>query len=501
MSNGFDNSVCGQYQFSLFSSRHGCWDYLFLLRGKPLRTLGITYSACTSCRQLIPAKIVSIDGDVYFDKFCPEHGSSRTLVRRDTRNYLETLRYVKPAWIPEVFSGGSGGGCPGDCGFCQLHEQHLCMPIVEITSRCDLACPACLVDAGEPRDMSLKEFTRLLDRLIATERQIDILNLSGGEPLMHPRLLALLDEALTRPEIVRVSISTNGLALLERSDYLLELSKRSVVVSLQFDGFGAKAYEILRGRSLLSEKLRILDLLREANITTSLTMTVAGGLNDDQFPEVLQYFFAQPHIASLMIQPLAFVGRGERLRGIVTRSTIPDIIKKLSESGLPQVLAEDFSPLPCSHPLCFTLAFYLMLDGGGMASLNRLIDAARWLDALANRTVFGLDQEEHEQMKDMIYELWSGPVGAAPDSEAILPTLRRILDELARRRFDPREAFSITERRVKSIFLHAFQDAETFDLARARRCCNAYPQSDGRLLPACMRNVLGCASSGVKKPA
>ena len=42
----------------------------------------------------------------------------------------------------------------------------------------------------------------------------------------------------------------------------------------------------------------------------------------------------------------------------------------------------------------------------------------------------------------------------------------------------------------KSIFIHAFQDAETFDLARARRCCNAYPQPDGSLMPACVYNVL-----------
>jgi hypothetical protein len=118
------------------------------------------------------------------------------------------------------------------------------------------------------------------------------------------------------------------------------------------------------------------------------------------------------------------------------------------------------------------------------------VDAGQWLDALANRTVFGLDLEEHQRMKDMIYELWSGPFGMAPISEAIMRTLRSILNEMAMRRFDPRQVFSVTERRVKSIFVHAFQDAETFDLARARRCCNAYPQPDGTLLPACVRNVL-----------
>jgi 7,8-dihydro-6-hydroxymethylpterin dimethyltransferase len=337
----------------------------------------------------------------------------------------------------------------------------------------------------------MAEFTHLLDALIAAERQIDILNISGGEPLMHPELLSLIDAALSHPEIVRVSISTNGLALLEQPELVEQLRERNVVVSLQFDGFNQLAYNVLRGRDLLEQKLEILDLLRESEICTSLTMTVAGGANDDQFPEVMAYYFAQPHIVSLMLQPLAYAGRGNSLSGKIQRLTIPDIVKLLASAGIPQVRAEDFLPLPCSHPLCFSLAFYLMLEGGDMIALGKLLDASKWLDMLANRTVFGLDADEQQRIKDLIYDLWSGPVGAAPDSAAVMQTLRNILDEMAAKQFNPRRAFSITERRIKSIFIHAFQDADTFDLARVRRCCNAYPQPDGRLAPACVHNVLG----------
>jgi len=43
---------------------------------------------------------------------------------------------------------------------------------------------------------------------------------------------------------------------------------------------------------------------------------------------------------------------------------------------------------------------------------------------------------------------------------------------------------------VKSIFIHQFMDRDTFDLARARKCCQVYPQLDGRLIPVCVRNCL-----------
>ena len=460
-----------------------------------MKTLGVTQSTCSTCRRIIPTKIVAEDDDVYFHKFCPEHGASRHLVRTDVEDYLRTQRYVKPAWTPEKYAGDSSAPCPTGCGFCDRHEQHLCMPIIEITSRCDLACPVCLVDAGDDWDMTLSEYSHLLDVLIDAEKQVDVLNLSGGEPLIHPQLLDILDEALLRKEIVRVSISTNGLALLEKPELLDQLKQRNVVVSLQFDGFDDKAYKILRGRELLAEKLSILEKLGEWDISTSLTVTAAGGVNDDQFGRILEYFFAQPNVVSMMIQPIAFAGRGAELTGKAGRLSIPDITRLIGSAGASGVSASDFAPLPCSHPLCFALAYYLVCDDGSTVSLNQLLGASWVMDTLANRAVFGLDEGEHDRVKDMIYELWSGPAGAAPDSETVMKTLRSILDELAGVRFDPRQAFTVTERRIKSIFVHAFQDAETFDLDRVRRCCNAYPQPDGRMMPVCVYNVLRRNSS------
>jgi uncharacterized radical SAM superfamily Fe-S cluster-containing enzyme len=344
--------------------------------------------------------------------------------------------------------------------------------------------------------MTVEEFRNLIDKLIRAENQIDILNISGGEPLIHPRLLEIVDEALSRPEIVRVSISTNGLALLAHPSFVYELQRRNVVISLQFDGFDNKAYEVLRGRKLLKQKLDILELLAESRVSTSLTVTAASQINTDQFPQIVDYLFSHPHIISIMIQPLSFTGRGSTASGQIDRLTIPDVVKLLGEMGDARVNASDFAPLPCSHPLCFYLAYYLILNNGNIVSLNQLVDASRMMDSLANRTVFGLDSHEQENLKDLIYEMWSGPAGTAPDSEAVMKTLRSILDEITSSSFDPRRAFTIAEKHIKSIFVHAFQDAETFDISRVRRCCQAYPQPDGKLIPACVHNVLGRNNSG-----
>lgn len=460
---------------------------------KTLQTLGITQSVCETCHRIVPAKICTDGSVVYFQKFCPDHGNYNSLIQNDLENYLQTQRYVRPAWVPREFAGESDRPCPQGCGFCSRHEQHLCMPIVEITSRCNLDCPICIVDAGGQWNMTVEQFSKLIDNLILTESQIDVLNISGGEPLIHPHLLEIIDNALSRPEIIRVSISTNGLALLTQSTLVQEFKERNVVVSLQFDGFDDKAYEVLRGRKLLKQKLATLDMLAEAEISTSLTVTAANQINTDQFPKIVNYFFSNRHVISMMIQPLSFAGRGVNLSNNIKRLTIPDITKLLGQMGDNRIKSLDFAPLPCSHPSCFYLAYYLMLDEGNMVSLNQLVDASKMMDLLANKTVFGLDSQEQDNLKDMIYEIWSGPAGTAPDSEVVMATLRRILDQISASCscFDPRKAFTIAERNIKSIFIHAFQDAVTFDISRVRRCCQAYPQIDGKLIPVCVRNVFG----------
>jgi hypothetical protein len=460
-----------------------------------MKSLGITHSICPRCGRLVPAR-VEVDAEVdavYHRTFCPScQEGQRSLIRRDVNDYLQSHRYVRPAWQSRSFSGDKSVACPEGCGFCSRHEQHLCMPIIEITTRCNLACPICIADASGQEDMSLETFNTILDRLIQAEGQIDVLNLSGGEPLEHPRVMGILDAANGRKEIVRVSVSTNGLALLDNAELAEQLAERNVVLSLQMDGYDDDAYRILRGRPLAKPKEQILELLQQADISTSLTMTLAAGVNESQLPRVVRTLFERDHIISLMVQPLAFAGRGANLAGQLDRLSIPDVVKLLASShrGLE---AQDFLPLPCSHPLCFSLAFYLRLQDGGTVSLGRLLDTPSYLDSIANRGLFGLDAQEFDRLRDMVYELWSGPAGTAPDTRSVLTTLTGILRDLSGQCdcFDPRKAFAAAERHINSIFIHAFQDAATFDLARVRRCCNAYPQADGSLIPACVHNVMG----------
>jgi uncharacterized radical SAM superfamily Fe-S cluster-containing enzyme len=95
-----------------------------------------------------------------------------------------------------------------------------------------------------------------------------------------------------------------------------------------------------------------------------------------------------------------------------------------------------------------------------------------------------------------VYELWSGPAALTPDSQKALTAVRRLLAAATAGGYSPRHALTVAERAVKSIFIHQFMDPETFDLARARKCCQVYPQRDGRMLPVCVRNCYGSPGPG-----
>ena len=42
-----------------------------------MRTLGMTQSVCPTCRAIVPAKVVTDAQDIYFKKFCAEHGEAQ----------------------------------------------------------------------------------------------------------------------------------------------------------------------------------------------------------------------------------------------------------------------------------------------------------------------------------------------------------------------------------------------------------------------------------------
>ncbi len=217
----------------------------------------LTRSLCPECRQVVDAQVLIRDRAVYLRKYCPEHGWHEALVSSDADWYLNSLKFNKPGSIPCDFTMKVKEGCPHDCGLCPEHQQHTCIGVIEITGRCNLNCPTCFADAGQGCDLSLPQVEAILNRLMVTEREPEIVQISGGEPTIHPQILDILEAAKLR-NIRHIMLNTNGIRLAQDPDFVHRLAYYEPTIYLQFDGLTAHTYDTLRGCDLLAMKKKAL---------------------------------------------------------------------------------------------------------------------------------------------------------------------------------------------------------------------------------------------------
>ena len=198
----------------------------------------------------VEAKVIIEDDRVYLHKWCPEHRFSRVLISTDADYYKLCRQTLKPGQMPVKFNTPIKYGCPYDCGLCPDHMQHSCLSIVEINEACNLACPICYAESGPHRSThrTLDEVRRMLDAVVANEGEPDVVQISGGEPTLHPELFAILDEAYARP-IRHVMLNTNGVRIARDPTFAAEIARRfpRLEIYLQFDSLEAAPLRALRG--------------------------------------------------------------------------------------------------------------------------------------------------------------------------------------------------------------------------------------------------------------
>ncbi|MCP5106008.1 MAG: radical SAM protein [bacterium] len=394
------------------------------------------------------------------------------------------MHYVKPGQEPLKRNVSTFTGCPESCGLCPQHQQHTCLPVIEITDQCQMSCPICLKNPSHSFSLTLGEFEGIIDNLLVTEGRVDVINISGGEPTLHPEFGAMLGMAMGKG-VSQVSVSTNGLRLLEDKKTRDIFKRTGAIVALQFDGFSPVASEFLRGVDIVGQKRELMAIMEAEGINYSLVATVAGGINDNEIGEIADYFF-QSGALTLMFQPIVFTGSAARLDSGKYRLTIPCVVRELERSRY--INTGDFNPLPCSHYSCFALSYYLKVGEGELVSLKSFLGEDNCLNICANKTLPGLDGEGFDIIRHKLYELWSAADSSDLD-EKILARIKNILRTLQGGNLSNRQKIALGAEHMKAVFIHHFMDAETMDLARLSKCCNPYPRPGDRLIPMCAENV------------
>ena len=183
----------------------------------------LTRSICPDCRKVIDAQIILRDNKVYMRKRCPQCGLFEALVYGDAAAYVAFSKYNKPGTIPLVRGTEVRDGCPYDCGLCPDHQQHTCLGIIEVNSNCNMDCPLCFSDARPGFSLTLEEVEQMLDDLVRTESNPEVVQFSGGEPTIHPQIIDFVQAAKAR-DIPFVMVNTNGKRIAHDDRFLGQLN-------------------------------------------------------------------------------------------------------------------------------------------------------------------------------------------------------------------------------------------------------------------------------------
>jgi hypothetical protein len=384
-----------------------------------------------------------------------------------------------------------------------------CVALIELVHSCNLKCPTCYADSPHAADsvdaVPLLELQARIDGVIARKGKIEILQMSGGEPTLHPEFFPFLDWAMDHPGIDYLLLNTNGLRIAGDANFARELAlrapRRKLQVYLQFDGTGEAGQVALRGADLRGMREQAIARCGAMDLPVTLAMTVTCE-NLDQTWSVIDFGLRHPHIHGVTFQPMFGSGRNALAAPAMVRSSPPtsagsaqlsgsrgidappkntsslerlrfplnaaDVLRSAIDGSSGQMSPEDFTPLPCGDPNCAIIGYLLRLPGG-IHHVSEFVDF---------NTLHGF-------LSDRLHYTVADLAECGCETEPLGAVLKKL--ELKA---------SVAFR----IMVKPFMDAWTWDQDRIDRCCTHVIRPDGALDSFC-RYYAGLAQRSNGRPA
>jgi 7,8-dihydro-6-hydroxymethylpterin dimethyltransferase len=454
-----------------------------------MQKLHETTSLCAVCKQGVPAEIWEVDGKIWMKKRCSEHGSREVLLASHAKWYQHVMSYPAILKPPSIVRKNVQAGCPFDCGACTSHQQKVYLPVIPITSACNLDCPICYtINKNEGAfHMSLDEFARILDVIRENDPDMKIINLTGGEPTMHPNLTSII-RLCHEAGIHRVTISTHGLPFVKNEVLLQELAELRARIVLSFDSFNEEINKKMIGARIHSAKMKVLDQLEKYNVDTTLIPVIALGYNDHEIGKLIDLALHRDSIRSLEIHTMTFTGQGGVQFDGASRMTTCEVLDEMERATNGEIRMDDFVPSPCAHPLCYQTCYLLQMDKGRYLPFTRFMSRDQIRDLLTDNLYMEPGKKMETVLQDVINDLWSTDSDSA---EEVLHVLKDLIQRLfPQNKISYATQQRISERSAKTIYIHSHMDEENFDVDRIRQCCVGVPAADGTNTPTCSYNIL-----------
>jgi uncharacterized radical SAM superfamily Fe-S cluster-containing enzyme len=418
----------------------------------------------------VPTKIQILGNEVWYEKRCRQHGIQSTLVSDDATYWRKCKEFIKPGDKPLTFQRRTEFGCPFDCGLCPDHEQHSCLALIEITEHCNLTCPVCFAESSPARAgfRSLATIEKMLDALVASEGEPDLVQISGGEPTLHPDFFAILAAVRARP-IRHVMINTNGLRIARDPDFVARLAenKRGLEIYLQFDSRQRDALINLRGADLRNIRQQALKNLEQQGLSTTLVVTVKRGINDREIGDIVRHALTWRCVRGVTFQPVQDAGRNEGFNKDTDRIMLSEIRKHVVETGI--FGEDDMIPLPC-NPESISIGYGLR-NGDTVLPVTSLIPQQQLVDIMPNT----ISMERYPALREKFIDLFSLSSGPLNTSQRVSEFLCCLPQFEAPANLGYESIFRVT--------IVQFLDRFNFCVGNVKRSCIHFVTQAGQIIP------------------
>ena len=247
-------------------------------------------------------------------------------------------------------------------------------------------------------------------------------------------------------------------------------------------------------------KVEAIRRLTDARIFTTLTMVVAQGVNDHEIGAVADFAFDTDYIAGVAYQPVFGSGRANPIDPM-NRMTTTGVLKRLGPQTNGRAGADDFIALPCSHPDCCAITYFVKEDNGVHRSIPKLVGIDRLKD---NLSIVGNRIAADDQLWDSLIGMMSETTTISRPElidyiinicEACDIGIGGFMKDIGRYLVKGERAAELVALRTKRLSVKSFMDAWTMNIERLQQCCVHVGSTDGEedpvRIPFCARQLFG----------
>jgi len=313
----------------------------------------------------------------------------------------------------------------------------------------------------------MEDIEIMLQTLIESELEPDLVQISGGEPTLHPELLTILRRLKDSP-VRHLMLNTNGIRIAKDLDLVKSLAdlQPGFEVYLQFDSFKKTALKNIRGQDMRNIRIQALENLEKYNISTTLVCAIRKGMNDDEVGEIIEYAQQWRCVRGVTFQPIQDAGRNEN-ETKEQRITLSEIRNSIINADNPFEDA-DMIPLPC-HPEHISIGYALKAPGK-LVPVTGMLPKEILLQGTTNTIAF----EKNPALKAAFLELFSLDACSEKTTNQ-LQTLLCCLPTI--------DAEEMSYENVFRVVIMSFMDQYDFDIGSIKRSCTHFVEPNGKIYP------------------